>query len=126
MDRWIGLKRWGPALIVMGLIFAASSIPSDSMPKVENFDTLVKKGGHMLGYALLGLSLIHAQRQLTWKSFWLAVLGCALYALSDELHQSFIPGRNASLVDVVIDLTGCLVGLWIFRRIPLLKRVVLQ
>ncbi len=117
------MKRWGPALVMMGLIFFASSIPSDSMPKVENFDTLVKKGGHMLGYGLLGLSLMRAQERSSWKSIGLALAGCLLYAISDEFHQSFVPGRNAALVDVGIDMTGCLVALVIFYRIPFLQKV---
>ena len=126
MNRMIWLKRWGPTLVIMGLIFAASSIPADRMPKVENYDTLVKKGGHMLGYALLGLSLIRVQGRLNWKSCLLTLAGCTLYALSDEFHQSFVPGRNPTLVDVGIDLTGCLVGLGVFSRVPFLQKVVLK
>ena len=126
MDRMTWLKRWGPALMIMGLIFAASSIPSDIMPKVENYDVLVKKGGHILGYALFGLSLMRGQRQLCWQGYLLVVAGCVLYAFSDEFHQSFVPGRNATLVDVAIDLTGCLIGLGVFSRIPLLQKIVLR
>jgi VanZ family protein len=122
MQAWNWMQRWGPVLLMMGLIFLASSVPSDRMPKVENFDTLVKKGGHMLGYALLGMSLVRAQGHFTLKTFLWACLGTGLYALSDEFHQSFVPGRNATLVDVAIDLTGFLVGQVLLSRVPILKR----
>jgi VanZ family protein len=80
----------------------------------------------MLGYALLGMSLMRGQRQLSWQGYLLAVAGCTLYALGDEFHQSFVPGRNATLVDVAIDLTGCLIGLVVLSRVPFLQKVVLS
>lgn len=96
---------------MMAAIFAFSSIPSKSMPHFSWADFLVKKGGHMAGYALLALSFRHAlngRKRSTWLLAWaLAVL----YALSDEFHQFFVPGRNASLVDVGIDALGAAVGL---------------
>jgi VanZ family protein len=105
------ISRWGPALIIMGVIFIASSIPSGKMPSAGSWDMLVKKGGHMLGYALLGLSFMRAQNCFKWQAMILAVVGCLFYALSDEWHQSFVGGRNMSLVDVGIDFLGTIVGL---------------
>ncbi len=99
----------------MGTIFALSSIPSEEMPTFGFWDTLVKKGGHALGYGLLALTYWYA---LKWekKRFWPAFLLAVLYALSDEFHQSFTPGRHASLVDaLVIDTGGALAALAIAR-----------
>ncbi|RKY37816.1 MAG: VanZ family protein, partial [Candidatus Omnitrophota bacterium] len=39
-----------------------------------------------------------------------------LYAISDEIHQTFIPGRNASVKDVVADCVGILIGLYIVKK----------
>lgn len=113
-----GIKRWGPVLLMMTLIFLASSIPGDRMPNAGQWDFSIKKGGHMTGYALLAASLMEAtffrvveQKKETPKAMLLALGVCCVYALSDEFHQSFVPGRNATLVDVGIDLLGASLGL---------------
>ena len=109
--------RWGPALLMMGLIFLFSSIPMEPKPLPVGLDwlTLLRKGGHLLGYALLALALQRGLRLKGWKVNFL-ILGCVLlYALSDEFHQSFVSGRTASQIDVGIDLLGALIGIWVGR-----------
>ena len=84
------------------------------MPVFDWADLLVKKGGHMAGYGLLALSYWYG---LQWdgRRGWLAWLLAVLFAASDEFHQSFVPGRNASLMDVVVfDALGAMLGLLIF------------
>ena len=113
--------RWLPAVLVMAVIFAFSSIPSDEMPRFGLWDLLVKKGGHMLGYGLLTLAYLfalsprvggHAVRPCV-VAFVLAVL----YALSDEFHQSFVPGRHPSWVDaVLVDSAGAGLALLLYWR----------
>jgi VanZ family protein len=100
------LKRWGPMILVMSLIFFASSIPSEKMPNVGTYDLLFKKGGHMSGYALLFLTIYHGLGEKEKSHLFLALVGCLMYALSDEFHQSFVAGRNATLIDVGIDMIG--------------------
>lgn len=99
----------------MGVIFAFSSIPGDEMPTFDLYDWLVKKGGHMLGYALLAWLLFRGWGGTGRRAYLLAFLGAVLYALSDEFHQSFVPGRNATLVDVAIDSLGALLVLLVLR-----------
>jgi VanZ family protein len=112
--------RWLPAFVVMTAIFGFSSIPGSGMPSFGLFDLLVKKGGHALGYALLALAILHWRRPL-WderrpplKDLLLAWALTVLYAASDEFHQSFVPGRMASLLDVLIDAIGALLGLSLY------------
>ncbi len=97
--------RWLPSVLLMLVVFVLSSIPSWSMPAFGLWDTLVKKGGHAFGYGILALSYWFALR---WdpKRVWLAFLLTVLYALSDEFHQSFTPGRHPSLVDALVFDTG--------------------
>jgi len=107
--------RWLPALVIMGLIFVFSSLPSDKVPYYGGLDYVVKKGGHALGYGLLGLSYYYAlPRSLSRVYRWiLALIMAILFALSDEYHQSFVQGRNSSLGDVAIDTLGAIIALFL-------------
>jgi VanZ family protein len=101
----------------MAVIFAASATPGEALPNAGAWDTLFKKGGHLLGYALLGAAYLRGlagSRRLTVRDVGAAVLLAALYAGSDELHQRSTPGRSPSLTDVGIDVLGAIVGagLW--------------
>lgn len=118
------LTRWWPVILMVFLIFLASSIPGDQMPYAGDWDFSVKKGGHMTGYALLALSLMRGQKRREKINFVLALVGCGLYALSDEFHQSFVPGRNAAWMDVGIDLMGASIGLFIFGYIRSVRQWV--
>ena len=107
------LKRWLPSILLMAIIFAFSSTPSNEMPKFGLADYLVKKGGHMLGYGLLALANL---RGLNGKRPWLAWMLTVAFAASDEFHQSFVAGRHASIWDVLLfDNLGSLLGLWAAR-----------
>ena len=104
------LKRWFPSILMMALIFGFSSIPLREMPSFGLFDFLVKKFGHAFGYGLLALAYL---RGLGGKRPWLAWLMAVAFAATDEYHQSFVPGRNPSPVDVLFfDNLGALAGLW--------------
>jgi VanZ family protein len=87
----------------MGLIFAVSAQPS--LPEAPDplLDILVKKLGHMTEYAILCLLLWGALPADAPLWAWaLAVL----YAVSDEIHQTLVPGRNGWIVDVLVDGVG--------------------
>lgn len=110
------VPRWFPALLLMLIIFAFSSTPGDDLPFFLNWDYVVKKSGHFIGYGLLSLSYFHAL-QYDKRRYWLAWLMALLYAASDEFHQSFVPGRGSSIVDVVLfDGLGALSSLWLYFR----------
>ena len=113
------LIRWGPAILMMLVIFAFSATPGKDLPNFEWADVLVKKGGHMLGYGLLALSFLRGlhgksdkDRRASIMAWGLAVL----YAITDEFHQSFVPGRHASPMDVLIDGIGAAVLLFVWLR----------
>ena len=104
------LRRWGPALLMMAVIFAFSSTPSNKLPNFNWADLIVKKGGHALGYGLLALPYLHGLKgndhgdRSRW--FYIAWVMAVLYSATDEFHQSFVPGRHPALTDVVIDAIG--------------------
>jgi VanZ family protein len=90
------------------LIFALSSIP-DLGTGLGGWDTLLRKLAHTAEYAVLGALLFRAAERAG-----LAFMLGALYAVSDEIHQSLVPGRLGSPFDVAIDAAGvaCGIVLW--------------
>ncbi len=107
------VRRFGPALVMMVLIYLASGTPGRELPNFGLVDLLAKKGGHVVGYALLGLSYLHAlapRGAIAAQTARLAVLLAVLYALSDEVHQVFVPGRGPGAGDVLIDTVGATLG----------------
>lgn len=114
--RW--LWRWGPALAWMALIFALSAQSKTDLPDYGMFDLFVKKTAHLVAYGTLALLLAWA---LGGRRHWVGIvlLLTLLYAISDELHQTMVPGRNGRWYDVAIDMVGAslaLVGLMVLQR----------
>lgn len=101
------------ALIWMALIFAFSAQPKNEIPEFGAWDLLVKKGGHFLEYAVLAWLW---QRALDGRPLAIAWSIAVAYAASDELHQLFVAGRNACLMDVGIDAIGAGTGLLVVCR----------
>ena len=117
----IQISRWGPALLMMAVIFTASSFPSRDLPSFGVWDWLVRKGGHMLGYELLAVAYargLAAGARPTRRQLLVAVGLAALYAVTDEFHQLFVAGRGAAATDVLIDAVGASlgVGVWEYGR----------
>ena len=76
-------------------------------------DHLVRKLTHFLLYLVLGVLSVRAlvkNQVSTWKSVTFSVLICLLYAMTDEWHQVFVPGRSGQPSDVLIDSLGALAG----------------
>ncbi|KLV23671.1 hypothetical protein ABW02_19195 [Niallia circulans] len=89
-------------------------ISSDSDP-YGFIEFLFRKAGHVIGYCLLTLLLFLTLMQTKIKRPWVYLLSGALsiaYALTDEWHQSFVPGRTGHWQDaIIIDGTGVILGL---------------
>jgi len=106
------ISNWLPALLIMLVIFWFSAQPSSELPTFNWADKLLKKGGHMLGYAFLAFSYWRALDFKPGKR-WLAWLFAVIYAVTDEFHQSFVPGRHPSSWDIALfDNFGALLSLW--------------
>ena len=107
---------WGPVLAWAGLIFFLSSLP-DLSSGLEH-DLLFRKVAHMVEYDVLAALLWRALgRSRPFSIAALFVLSFSLsvlYAASDEWHQSFVPGRQATVYDVMSDAAGAALGLLVF------------
>ena len=104
-------RLWLPVLVWAAVIFAFSSVP-DLGTGLGGWDLALRKLAHAAEYAVLGALLVRA----TGRSGLAFALG-ALYATSDEIHQTFVSGRMGSPVDVAIDAIGVACGVVIWQSI---------
>jgi VanZ family protein len=107
------VRRWGPVAAVMAVIFVGSEQPAvRRAPATIEF--LVAKISHVLEFAALGAALFRAisppDHPTSARAIAVAVAISTVYAASDEFHQTFTPGRTATLRDVAIDLLGAVAG----------------
>ncbi len=102
---------WAPVLLWAGLIFGLSSVP-DLGTGLGDWDLVLRKLAHVGEYAVLGLLLARALgREVA------AFAAGVAYAVTDELHQHFVPGRQAAARDVAVDAAGVLVGTLVARKV---------
>lgn len=80
---------------------------------VEELQFITRKSAHFIAYMILGILAILLLLQIKDinKKPQLALLICVLYAVSDEIHQLFVPGRSGQFRDVIIDSSGSCVGI---------------
>jgi VanZ family protein len=120
------LRRWPlpfyllPLVVWMGAIFWLSSQPHPFDLSETWLESLLGVSGHVVGYA--GLALLwwrtlaaHSSASVR-QALLLAFLLTVLYAASDEYHQTFVPGRNGTPADLLIDAAGAALGLWLAHR----------
>lgn len=127
MINWRIIRRflilWLPVFLQMGLIFFYSSQPSGSVV-LEGFP-FSSFIGHLGGYGLLGLLMYRAFNGgfFPWQAVnaLKTLLYGLLYAAGDEIHQLFVPGREASLIDIVIDFAGLSAAVILMRLLSVLQ-----
>ena len=132
------LKYWLPLLIWLGVIFFGSTDsmsaehssryvvpfllwmrPGMSPRAIWIIHVVVRKCAHVAEYAVLALLLWRALRSIPslhtkmFIVFGAALVGCAVFAASDEFHQTFVKSRTPSVPDVLVDIAGALLGLLI-------------
>lgn len=139
-------KYWLPVVLWMALIFGGSTdflsshrtsrvigpllrwlYPAVSDDTISAVQSVVRKGSHVGEYAVLAVLMWRARRRpanddprpWSWREAAIAVAVAGLYAISDEIHQAFVPSRGASPWDVLLDTVGAAVGVaarWDFGR----------
>ncbi|HLR03348.1 MAG TPA: VanZ family protein [Virgibacillus sp.] len=80
----------------------------------RTFYLLIRKSAHFFEYMLLGALILHALRHRLFSGAIIAVFISAIYAMTDEFHQLFVPGRGAEIRDVMIDSLGAMTGVAIY------------
>jgi VanZ family protein len=104
----------------MGLIYYLSAQPDLPHPQTGWLSLAFSIAGHVLVYAVLAVLWMRVLGD-NRRGYWLAFALTMLYAVSDEFHQAFVPGRTPDLWDLISDGLGAAGGLlcwaWIQRQI---------
>ena len=110
--KFKALIKFIPATIWMLVIFYFSSRSTTGVgyTGIERF--LLFKTLHLIEYGLLAVLIIYPIQNLVPTIFY-----SYLYAISDEIHQYFTPGRGPKFTDTLIDLLGIIIGLLFFHFI---------
>lgn len=115
------LRRYLPVILWSAVIFLFSSWETPPSPQDTLLNFLLKKAAHLIEYAVLYYLAFHAinhevyeTHAAAWKfrklptRYLSPLLFVILYAISDEIHQSFVSGRHGRAADVLIDAAGAL------------------
>lgn len=107
-------------LLLTLLIAYMSSIPDWSFSSNGSLsEKIISNFAHIPAYAVLTFLWLKSFKITRFGSrhnliSFLIFLGLIVFAISDEIHQSFVPGRSASFMDIGLDLLGILLGLGAF------------
>ncbi len=112
---------WTVTIGYMVLISILSHIPQEDIPESitsvpDNIDLFF----HFAEYSILGFLLfgtITSDESLTFHPFYGSLLTGISFAILDEFHQSFVPGRHMSSIDIIFDSLGILFGTFICSKI---------
>ena len=117
---------WALVIAVCVTIFVFSGMVADDSAEQSGFirelltkifgvgftEFFIRKLAHMSEYAALGFlsAFAFAYTFKNAKRFYFGILFTLVYAIGDEIHQLFIPGRSGQVRDVLIDMAGALLG----------------
>jgi VanZ family protein len=83
---------------------------------IVNHSEFTRRLFHLLLYLVLGYLVYRALTASTGRyAFWVALMACSLYGLSDEFHQRFVPGRSCQVMDLVFDICGAFLGILLYH-----------
>jgi len=111
------LLYWLPLILYCLLIYIQSDHPSpEQIPKLPYVDKVL----HTTAYGILGILFYRAYQTLKIKNnlqmlILLSVVSATLYGVSDEIHQSFVPFREAEVADVIADMLGAFSGVFLYQ-----------
>jgi len=107
-----------PPIVWAIAIFIESSIPDLSPPAL--IVTFQDKLAHAIVFGILGYLLTRAFYFSRWKenAVLLSIVIGVLFGISDEFHQSFVPGRFSEIGDLIADFVGVIVAqvFFVYRK----------
>lgn len=109
------INNWLPVIVWAGIIFAFSSYPTTRASRIHWQDFIVKKTAHIVEYGVLS-TLLYRGLKLegldTKRAGKLTMFIAIFYGATDEFHQSFTPGREPTVRDVLFDTIGASLAIY--------------
>lgn len=108
---------WLPVIVYCSAIYIQSDLPSiEHIPSFEFSDKVL----HFFAYAVLGVLFYRAYQTLRIKGdprmlILISIVSASLYGVSDEIHQYFVPFRDAGIWDVVANTLGAICGVSLYH-----------
>ncbi len=101
-----------PLTIYWVMLFTATSLPAYNLPSLGFYDKLNHLSAYTILSLLLNLTLIYQRKSkiLFEKASVASILIASTYGALDEIHQMFVPGRFAELLDWIADFSGAVIG----------------
>ena len=118
---------WGAVVAWVGAIFAFSSLSDTTVGGLaQDVPWVNLRGGHVLGFGVLALLVqpllvYHGVFARPYRSLAVLIFVTA-FAATDEIHQSFVPGRHPDWLDLGYDALGALIGVMTWELVTLGKR----
>lgn len=121
-----GWLRWVPALLWCLIIYVSTDSPAFTADSTRELlgplNFALRKGAHLASFGLLAVLFRFALGPGRRAPGLIAWALTVVYAASDELHQRFVPGRGASLDDVLLDALGAALALLLWEGVGRLRR----
>lgn len=119
--KYLRRLLWVVPLLYLMMIWKMSSQPHNAYVELpdSSVDRFIKESLHLIEFAILYLLFVLAasyNKKLTPATNLLFAIVAGLYGLTDEIHQSFVPYRSATLIDFVKDITGVTIAYYIIKR----------
>ena len=111
--------------ITQTIVETLEKVAPNSDIDIEIFNNILRKNAHFFAYLVLGVLVVNGLRNsgiIGYRAFGLAILICVLYAISDEIHQLFVPGRGGQIKDVIIDSAGAVFGIGVYMVLKSIRK----
>jgi len=111
-ERVVEMKR--KTYVTLTIFYASLIFVLSSFPKVPTIERpFLDKLEHVIEYSVLGFLAMSCFKKIDRKTIIFAILITSLYGVLDEFHQYFVPGRDFSVLDMLADSLGSIVGIGI-------------
>lgn len=114
------VSSWAAPILLMIIIFILSSRPRTSITTTFTIDFIIFKSLHMIEYGLLFFLIYRALSETTRLNGRAKVIGAMIitigYAITDEIHQTFVPSREGTVRDILIDTAGASIVYLIYAK----------
>lgn len=121
LEKWLPGRPLESFLSVFQIPYWGILVSVEERGYYAFVEFLIRKGTHFLYFGVIALAIYAALPKYKYRTITSLIL-TMLFAVADELHQSFTSGRTASAQDVLLDTAGAITALTLLNCIRMLKQ----